>query len=132
MLCFCTINPPDSSAVYYWKPLPSLTEKVNVMLELRPTCEHCNKRLPPESLEAMICSYECTFCNTCVDNVLQNVCPNCGGGFCKRPIRPRNEWKSGSCLTSDPASTQVKYRPVNIQQHKLFADKIKNIPAGDR
>jgi uncharacterized protein len=31
------------------------------MLELRPTCEQCNKALPPASLEARICSYECTF-----------------------------------------------------------------------
>jgi uncharacterized protein len=45
------------------------------MLELRPTCEHCNKTLPPDSLEARICAYECTFCVTCVDSVLGNVCP---------------------------------------------------------
>src|SRR5215471_21636566 len=51
------------------------------MLELRPTCEHCNKPLPPHSTEAMICSFECTFCKSCVENILNNVCPNCGGGF---------------------------------------------------
>lgn len=51
------------------------------MLELRPTCEHCNRALPPASLEARICSYECTFCAACVEGVLGNVCPNCGGGF---------------------------------------------------
>ena len=51
------------------------------MLELRPTCENCNKALPPDSLEARICTYECTFCATCVDNVLENICPNCGGGI---------------------------------------------------
>jgi uncharacterized protein len=56
------------------------------MLELRPTCEHCNKSLPPDSLEARICTYECTFCVTCVDRVLGNVCPNCGGGFVPRPF----------------------------------------------
>ena len=55
------------------------------MLELRPTCESCNNGLPPDSLEARICTYECTFCATCVDNVLENVCPNCGGGFVPRP-----------------------------------------------
>jgi len=49
------------------------------MLELRPTCEHCNKSLPPDSLEARICTYECTFCATCVDSVFGNVGPNCGG-----------------------------------------------------
>lgn len=58
------------------------------MLELRPTCENGNKSLPPDSLEARLCTYECTFCATCVDNVLENVCPNCGGGFVPRPIRP--------------------------------------------
>ncbi len=56
------------------------------MLELRPTCEHCNNALPPHSLDARICSYECTFCAACVEHVLNNVCPNCGGGFVPRPI----------------------------------------------
>ena len=59
------------------------------MLELRLTCENCNKALPNDSSEAMICTYECTFCKDCVENVLFNVCPNCGGGFEKRPTRPK-------------------------------------------
>ena len=46
-------------------------------LELRPTCEHCATPLPADSADAMICSYECTFCRTCVDDVLLGVCPNC-------------------------------------------------------
>lgn len=58
------------------------------MLELRPICEHCSKALPNESKEAMICSFECTFCKDCVDTFLNNICPNCGGGFERRPIRP--------------------------------------------
>ncbi len=58
------------------------------MLELRPACEHCHKPLPPESTEARICSYECTFCSTCVEMVLRGVCPNCRGNFEPRPIRP--------------------------------------------
>jgi uncharacterized protein len=58
------------------------------MLELRPICEHCTKPLPPNSTEAMICSFECTFCKSCVDDILSNVCPNCGGGFSARPHRP--------------------------------------------
>jgi hypothetical protein len=62
------------------------------MLELRPTCEHCNTPLPPNSLEARICTYECTFCAACVESVLGNVCPNCGGGFVPRPIRPSQNW----------------------------------------
>ena len=65
-----------------------LPREACAMLELRPTCEHCNRALPPSSTEAMICSYECTFCRDCVATVLGNVCPNCGGGFAPRPIRP--------------------------------------------
>lgn len=58
------------------------------MLELRPGCECCNRDLPPESPDARICTYECTFCVTCVDTVLKGICPNCGGNFAPRPIRP--------------------------------------------
>jgi len=58
------------------------------MLELRPSCENCNKPLPPDSLDARICSYECTFCAACVDTILHNVYPNCGERFSPRPIRP--------------------------------------------
>ncbi len=60
------------------------------MLELRSTCEHCNKPLPPDAMDAMICSFECTFCVDCVANVLHNKCPNCGGSFEKRPVRPEH------------------------------------------
>jgi hypothetical protein len=72
------------------------------MLELRPTCENCNRTLPPDSLEARICSYECTFCAACVDTVLANVCPNCGGGFAPRPIRPARNWKGDNFLGKTP------------------------------
>ena len=96
------------------------------MLELRPTCEHCNKDLPPASTEAMICSYECTFCKHCVDEVLENVCPNCGGGFCPRPIRPSNN------LKKDPASTKVRHKPVNVEAHREFSEGIKNVPPHER
>ena len=92
------------------------------MLELRPTCEHCNKPLPPDSLEARICTYECTFCATCVVTVLHNTCPNCGGGFVPRPIRPSKNWKGDNYLRAHPASTKVKHRPVNMDAHaKLLA-----------
>ena len=56
------------------------------MLELRPTCEHCNKSLPPESPEARICSYECTFCAVCTQE-LEAICPNCSGELVRRPRR---------------------------------------------
>lgn len=75
------------------------------MLELRPTCENCNINLPPDSSEAMICSFECTFCKDCVTHVLNNICPNCGGEFTPRPIRPSNK------LADFPASTQIIYKP---------------------
>ena len=78
------------------------------MLELRPTCEHCDKPLPPASTDARICSYECTFCATCVDEVLGNVCPNCGGGFVARPIRPARNWKGDNYLGKDPASADAQ------------------------
>ena len=58
------------------------------MLELRPNCECCDLDLPPDSADARICTFECTFCAACVDNVLKGVCPNCGGNFQPRPIRP--------------------------------------------
>ena len=102
------------------------------MLQLRPSCEHCNKPLPPDSTEAMICTYECTFCRDCVENVLQNVCPNCGGGFCPRPQRPKNNWRGDNYLGKDPASTMVKHRPVDVEAHREFANKIKDIPPQQR
>jgi uncharacterized protein len=58
------------------------------MLELRPHCECCDKPLPPDAADAMICTFECTFCAYCVETRLSGVCPNCGGGFALRPIRP--------------------------------------------
>ncbi|TDG12588.1 DUF1272 domain-containing protein [Seongchinamella unica] len=64
------------------------------MLELRPNCECCGRDLPPESSAARICSFECTFCASCVDEVLRGVCPNCGGNFVPRPIRPPEKLKS--------------------------------------
>jgi hypothetical protein len=68
------------------------------MLELRPNCECCDKELPPESTEALICTFECTFCTQCVENVLNNMCPNCLGNFAPRPIRP------AAALINHPAS----------------------------
>lgn len=57
------------------------------MLLLKPKCEGCERALPPESGDAMICSFECTFCEPCVADVLHGVCPNCGGNFERRPTR---------------------------------------------
>jgi uncharacterized protein len=102
------------------------------VLELRPTCEHCNKALPPDSSEARICSYECTFCAACVEHVLHNVCPNCGGGFVPRPIRPSKNWNADNYLGKDPASTTVKHRPVDLIAHQIFSVTLKAIPPEDR
>ncbi len=70
------------------------------MLELRPNCECCDKDLPPNARDAMICTFECTFCAACVEGILQGICPNCGGGFERRPVRPAEK------LVRYPASTQ--------------------------
>ena len=102
------------------------------MLELRPACEHCNRVLPPESTEARICSFECTFCASCVDTLLENVCPNCGGGFAPRPIRPARNWKGDNFLGKYPASSTVKHRPVDPAAHARFADLTKTVPPEKR
>jgi hypothetical protein len=102
------------------------------MLQLRPTCEHCNKALPPASTDARICSYECTFCAACVEKALGNVCPNCGGGFMPRPVRPSRNWRNNNCLAKDPASTTAKHKPVDPAVHAAFAVPIRDIPPEQR
>jgi uncharacterized protein len=103
------------------------------MLELRPTCEHCNKALPPDSLEARICTYKCTFCATCVDTILgSNICPNCGGGFVPRPIRPSKKWKDDNYLGKDPASTKVRHRPVDFEAYAKLVAAISSLPPEKR
>ena len=101
-------------------------------LELRPNCEYCDKDLPPAAAEARICTYECTFCVDCVENALSNVCPNCGGGFMPRPIRPAREWRPGLSLARRPAST----RRVNLSYPRdeiaTFVRDIALIPPGER
>jgi hypothetical protein len=54
-------------------------------LELKPACERCEVALSQDA-PARICSYECTFCTTCADE-MGNVCPNCGGELVERPKR---------------------------------------------
>ena len=87
------------------------------MLELRPTCEHCNRALPAEATDAMICSYECTFCRTCVEQVFGNVCPNCGGGFVARPIRPARAWLPGVSRSFQPPGERVVHKPADRERH---------------
>ena len=76
------------------------------MLELRPTCEHCAKALPPAALDARICSFECTFCSTCAEQALGGICPNCGGELLRRPQRPAD------ALQRHPASTRRILKPA--------------------
>jgi hypothetical protein len=97
------------------------------MLELRPTCENCKKPLPPAATEARICSYECTFCANCAERILFNVCPNCGGGFVPRPIRPERNWKGNNYLGGDPASITVRHRAVNLAEHARFSAELRRI-----
>ncbi len=93
------------------------------MLDLRPCCEHCGRDLPPESGEAMICTFECTFCAACAVEVLDGVCPNCTGDFVPRPIRPP------AALLVHPATTEWLHRPVDLDRHRRrVADHAAELP----
>ncbi len=96
------------------------------MLELRPSCENCDKPLPNTSSEAMICTYECTYCKHCVEHVLVNVCPNCGGGFEKRPTRPRSQ------VEKHPASKKRTYKPVTSEGFDELRKKYQHIDPRNR
>lgn len=89
------------------------------MLEIRLNCENCDKELLPNSNEAMICAFECTFCITCVQDLLENVCPNCGGGFEKRPIRPKQH------LIKYPPQKERVFKPIDKKKFEkvLIANK---------
>jgi hypothetical protein len=76
------------------------------MLILKPGCECCDKDLPPDAVDAMICSFECTFCRDCADSRLKGRCPNCRGNLVARPIRPAEK------LDKFPASTQRVFKPA--------------------
>ena len=93
------------------------------MLEIRLNCENCDKSLPNHSSEAMICTYECTYCKDCVENVLKNVCPNCGGGFEKRPTRPKSQ------LAKHPP--RIDKVTKQVTENKFFKNNI-NIDPRER
>ncbi|AOF85629.1 hypothetical protein BSY239_618 [Hydrogenophaga sp. RAC07] len=76
------------------------------MLQLRPNCECCNRDLPNESLDARICTFECTFCSDCAESKLNNTCPNCRGELVRRPRRP------AAALARNPASTERVFNPA--------------------
>lgn len=74
----------------------------------------------------MICTFECTFCAECVENILFNVCPNCDGGFTPRPVRPKKQ------LAKNPASSKVIHFPVDVDKHADAIKKFKSIPPEER
>jgi hypothetical protein len=102
------------------------------MLQLRPNCEACDKDLPANAADARICSYECTFCAACVETVLHNVCPNCGGGFTPRPIRPATEWRPGVCLAKQPASTKRVHPNWQRDEAAQFIARVRPINPASR
>ncbi|MFT4927609.1 MAG: hypothetical protein ACI8WB_003722 [Phenylobacterium sp.] len=102
------------------------------MLEIRPNCECCDKDLPADSVEAMICTYECTFCQSCVTDILKNVCPNCGGGFAARPIRPKVARRVGLSLAHQPASKLRVNTKFSLDELTAFASSVKDIPPEQR
>jgi hypothetical protein len=101
-------------------------------LELRPNCEYCDKDLPPRSAEARICTFECTFCAACVENKLCNVCPNCGGGFVLRPIRPVTEWRPGLSIEKRPPSNTRVHLSYSLDDIAAHSARIRHIPPEDR
>lgn len=102
------------------------------MLQLRPNCELCDVDLPPEAENARICTYECTFCADCVECVLNNVCPNCAGGFVARPIRPTKAWREGVGLAHQPASTKRVHTRYSREEIAAFASPVADIPPSQR
>ena len=96
------------------------------MLDNRPTCEHCNKNLPNTSTEAMICTFECTYCKTCALEIFENVCPTCAGNFVERPIRP------SKMIDKYPASTKIIFKPKDLEITKKNTEKFKKIKPEER
>ncbi|MFC3581454.1 DUF1272 domain-containing protein [Sphingomonas hylomeconis] len=101
-------------------------------LELRPNCEFCDCDLRPEATNARICTYECTFCASCVEIELHNVCPNCGGGFTPRPIRPATEWRPGLSVVKRPPSANRRFLKYDITDMRNQSARLRLIPPEQR
>jgi len=101
-------------------------------LQLRPNCEYCDKDLPPSAGDARICSYECTFCAECVETKLCDVCPNCGGGFAPRPIRPARQWRLGVCTVNQPPSEKRVHLKYSVEDVAAHSARIKHISPAER
>ena len=102
------------------------------MLELRPNCELCDTDLPPDAQDARICTYECTFCAACVETVLHDVCPNCGGGFQPRPLRPQRAWRDGTGLTHDPPGETRRHTRYSRDDIAGFVASVRDTPPETR
>jgi uncharacterized protein len=102
------------------------------MLALRPNCELCDVDLPADSANARICTYECTFCAECVENVLRNVCPNCGGNLVPRPIRPRRAWRPGAGLEHHPADTERRSVRYTLDEVSRLSEELRDVPPEQR
>ncbi|MGT2441074.1 DUF1272 domain-containing protein (plasmid) [Bradyrhizobium betae] len=79
------------------------------MLAMKPGCECCDRDLSLENGEALICTFECTFCRDCADNKLNGICPNCGGNLVERPVRP------AKMLEKYPATTERTFKPAGCK-----------------
>ena len=101
-------------------------------LEMREICERCEAPLPRDSESARICSYECTFCADCVETKLGNVCPNCGGGFAPRPIRPAKPWRPGVCAEAQPPSGKRMHLSFGHDDVAAFTARVREIPPEQR
>jgi len=102
------------------------------MLSLRPNCEYCDRDLPPQAADARICSYECTFCAACAETVLHNVCPNCGGGFVPRPIRPAREHRPGVSLVRQPPSDERVHLKHDRDDIARLVTRLRDVPPDKR
>ncbi|MCV6585213.1 MAG: DUF1272 domain-containing protein [Marinibacterium sp.] len=100
------------------------------MLDIRPNCEWCDRDLPADSTDARICSYECTYCSACAEEVLQNVCPTCGGNLCPRPIRPKAAHRHGLQLGlgHHPASTTRRHTRWSAEEAAALTKRLRDVP----
>ena len=90
--------------------------EVTSMLQLRPSCECCDRNLDPSSREAFICSFECTFCRDCTERILGGTCPNCRGELVRRPARPVEK------QAKFPPSTECVFKPEGCQRVAAAAE----------
>ena len=104
------------------------------MLELRPNCEWCDRDLPPDSADARICTYECTYCADCARDVLHDVCATCGGNLAERPIRPRESYRDGLTLGlgHHPASSERRHSRWSREDVHAQSEKLRSVPPNER